>query len=128
MEMLLSLAAEFALVIIAVSAVQFLVLVFRNSRRPAWLRHSFIESTAVITIVMGITLTVAILASGLIASGINVMVSLAIATVLPIAVAIANWRIFRVGERLRRADAGASPFASLSAAPQSGDPTQAASA
>jgi hypothetical protein len=128
MEIILSLAFEIALVVIAVGIVQFLVLVFRNTHRPQWLRSSFVESTAVIAIVMGITLSVAILATGLMGSGLNVFVALVVAMGVPLVVALTIWRIFRIGERLRRADAGGSPFAPLSDAPQGTDPTQPASA
>ena len=127
MQSILSLAVEFMLVAITVSIIQFLVLVFRNPRRPQWLRHSFVESAAVICIVMGITVAVAILASGLIGAGSNVFVSLVVSALVPLTVAFGNWRLFQVGERLRRAEAGASPFASLSDARQSADPVQPAS-
>jgi hypothetical protein len=127
MQSILSLAVEFMLVVITVSIIQFLVLVFRNPRRPQWLRGSFIESAAVICIVMGITVAVAILASGLIGAGLNVFVSLVVSALVPLAVAFGNWRLFQVGERLRHAEAGASPFASLSDTRQSADPTQPAS-
>jgi hypothetical protein len=127
MQTILSLAVEFALVAITVSVIQFLVLVFRNPRRPQWLWSSFIESAAVICIVMGITVAVAILASGLIGAGLNVFASLVVSALVPITVAFGNWRAFQVGERLRRAEAGASPFASLSDARQSADPVQPAS-
>jgi hypothetical protein len=76
---------------------------------------------------MGVTLSVAILASGLIGAGLNVFVSLVVSALVPITVAFGNWRAFQVGERLRRAEAGASPFASLSDARQSADPVQPAS-
>jgi drug/metabolite transporter (DMT)-like permease len=128
MQTILSLAVEFVLVAIAVSNIQLLVLVFRNPLRPEWLRHSFVESTAVICIVMGITLSIAILASGLIASGMNVFVSLVLSTTWPFVVAIANWRVFRIGERLRRADMGASPFGSSSSMTPVADPARRASA
>jgi hypothetical protein len=127
MQTILSLAGEFVLVAITVSVIQFLVLVFRNPRRPQWSRGSFIESTAVICIVMGITVAVAILASGLIGAGSNVFVSLVVSALVPLTVAFGNWRVFQVGERLRRAEAGASPFASLTDTRQSADPAQPAS-
>jgi len=127
MQSILSLAVEFILVAITVSVIQFLVLVFRNPRRSQWLRHSFIESSAVICIVMGVTLSVAILASGLIGAGLNVFVSLVVSALVPITVAFGNWRVFQVGERLRCAEAGESPFASLSDTRQSADPVLPAS-
>jgi hypothetical protein len=127
MQSILSLTVEFALVAITVSAIQFLVLLFRNPRRPQWLRGSIIESAAVICIVMGITVAVAILASGLIGAGLNVFVSLVVSAIVPLAVAFGNWRLFQVGERLRHAETGASPFAPLSDKRQSADPAQPAS-
>jgi drug/metabolite transporter (DMT)-like permease len=77
---------------------------------------------------MGITLSIAILTSGLIASGTNVFVSLVLSAAWPFVVAIASWQVFRIGERLRRADMGASPFGASSSTPPVVDPARRASA
>jgi hypothetical protein len=113
MQTLFSLILEIALVAITVSIIQLLVLVFRNAHRPQWLRHGFAESVAVIGIVMGITLSVATLVAGLVGAGVNVFVTLVVAAMVPLAVAFVNDRLFRVRDRLRRAETGASPFAPL---------------
>jgi hypothetical protein len=113
MQTIVSLIVELAFVAIVVSAIQLLVLVFRNPHRPQWLRYGGTEAIAVLIIVAGVTLSIATLVSGLVGAGVNVFASLIIAAVTPIAVAIANQRIFQVRKRLRRTDAGESPFAPL---------------
>lgn len=117
MQTTLSLVFELVFVAATVSIIQLLVLAFRNPHRPQWLRGGFAESVAVLGIVMGLTLSTAMLIAGLVGSGANVFVSLVIAALVPFAVAFVNARLFHLRERLRRAEAGASPFTPFSANP-----------
>src|SRR5690606_12681976 len=119
---------ELAFVAIVVSAIQLLVLIFRNPYRPHWLRYGGTEAVAVLLIVAGITLSVATLVTGLVGAIGNVFASLIIAAFIPIAVAMVNQRVFRIGERLRLSDAGASPFGPLADGDVHSDPTSPASA
>lgn len=128
MQTIISLIAELVFVAIVVSAVQLLVLIFRNPQRPRWLRYGGTEAIAVLFIVAGFTLSIATLVSGLVGAGVNVFVSLILAAAVPIAVAIVNQRVFRIGERLRRSDAGASPFGPLADGEPQPVPTSRASA
>lgn len=115
MSIIASLAVELAAMAAVVSGIQFFVLAFRNPHRPAWLRAPIVESVAVVTIVMTITLSVSTLVAGMIGAGLNVFAALAAGAALPLAVAFINERLFRVRARLRQADAGQSPFQPLPA-------------
>lgn len=128
MQTIVSLVFELFFVAATVSIIQLLVLAFRNPHRTQWLRRGFTESVAVLGIVMGLTLSVAMLIAGLVGSGANVFISLVIAALVPFAVAFVNERVFHLRERLRRAEAGASPFAPLFANPSRPSSTQDASA
>lgn len=128
MQTIVSLIVELAFVAIVVCAIQFIVLVFRNPHRPQSLRYGGTEAVAVLFIVAAVTLSIATLVSGLVGAGVNVFASLIIAAIVPIAVAIANQRLFKIGERLRRSDAGVSPFAPLDGGRPGSDPTPQASA
>ncbi len=106
----ISILAELIVTAGVVCATQFLVLAFRNPHRHAWLRTTFAESVAVIGIVMGLALTISLLISTLVGSGVNVLVAMGIGIAVPVAVALLNERLFHLRARLRRADAGQSPF------------------
>jgi hypothetical protein len=128
MQTIVSLIVELAFVAIVVSAIQLLVLIFRNPHRPQWLRYGGTEAVAVLLIVAGVTLSIATLITGLVGAIGNVFASLIIAAIIPIAVAMVNQRIFRIGERLRRSDAGVSPFGPLADGHVHPDPASPASA
>src|SRR5690606_2348484 len=83
MQSILSLTLEFVFVVALVSAIQLLVLIFRNPHRPQWLRQSLVESVAVIGIVSGLTLSMASLVAGLVGTGANVFVSLILTVAAP---------------------------------------------
>lgn len=103
-------AIEFVAVAAVVSAIELIVLLFRNPLRPRWLRTSLAESVAVLAIVMGLTFVLATFISGMIGAGLNVFVALVAGVCIPVLVAVVNERLFGIRERLRRADAGQSPF------------------
>jgi len=124
MQTIFSLIVELVFVAAVVGVIQVLVLMFRNPHRPSWLRQSLTESVAVIGIVMGLTLSMASLVAGLVGVGGNVFVSLILTAAVPFAVALVNERLFRLRERLRRAETGKSPFAPLADQAHPVDPAQ----
>jgi hypothetical protein len=122
MEYVFSLLAEFVTVVAVVSGIQFAILAFRNPLRSPWLRTGLSESVIVVAIVGGLSFSVAMLITGIIGTGIHVIPGVILGVLLPLAVAFANERIFGVRERLRRADAGQSPFGPLTKGDASGRP------
>ena len=118
MSTLALLLAETAILIAVVSAIQLTVLVFRNPFRPAWLKMSGTDAVAAVAIAAGVSIATAGEIAGLIAAGVNAFAAIGITVALSVGVGVFNWRVFRCGERLRRADAGQSPFGPLPAAPK----------
>lgn len=110
MSLFASLIGELVALAAVVSGIQFAVLAFRNPLRAAWLRTSLAESVTVVTIVGALTLTVALVISGLVALGTNIFVAIAGGLLLPIAIGYANDRLFSLRARLKLCDAGRSPF------------------
>ena len=115
---LLPLLAHTAVLIAVVSAIQLTVLAFRNPLRPAWLKKAGADTLAAVAIAAGLSLAVAFEIAGLVAAGINAFAAVGIAAALCFGVASFNWRRFHCGDRLRRADAGHSPFAPPPPAPK----------
>jgi len=113
MNTLLALVVYIVALIAAVSVFQLTVLAFRNPFRPTWLNKAGAESIAATANVGSLSVSTAFEIAGLIAAGFNAFFALAITMALIFGVVIFNWHIFRYGERLRRADAGHSPFEPL---------------
>ena len=113
MNALTLLLAETAILIAVISAIQLTVLAFRNPLRPAWLKMAGADALAAVAIAAGISIATAGEIAGLIAAGVNAFAAIGITVALCVGVAFFNWRVFRCGDRLRRTDAGHSPFGPL---------------
>jgi hypothetical protein len=118
MEFVFSLLAEIVAVVIVVSGIQFTVLAFRNPHRPQWMRSGLSEALIVLAIVTGISFSVAMLISGLENAGVHVIPAVIAGVLFPLAVVLANEKIFGIRKRLRWAADGQSPFRSQAAARQ----------
>lgn len=113
MDLIATLLMEILALIGTVLFIGLLVLVFRNPHRPQWLRTDFVQTNVAVVLVGVSCLSVAYLIKGLVGVGIDVFTSIGISLALPVAVGIAAARLTDFRERLRRADAGESPFYGL---------------
>jgi len=113
MMAILTAFVETAALIAVVSGIQLAVLAFRNPLRPHWLRVTGSDNFASMLIATSLAFAVGFEISGLVAAGLNPAMAMGLTVGLVFGVGIFNWRAFRCGERLRRADAGLSPFAAL---------------
>jgi hypothetical protein len=118
MNTLLPLLAHTAVLIAVISAVQLTVLAFRNPLRPSWLKRPVADTLAAVAIAAGLSLAAAFEIASLVAAGVNAFAAIGITAALCFGVAYFNWRVFHCGDRLRRADAGHSPFGPPPAAPK----------
>jgi hypothetical protein len=101
--------------IAVISAMQLALLAFRNPLRSEWLKKAGADTVTCVAMTAGLSFATAYEIAGLIAAGANVFVAIGVTIALIFGVALFNWRVFRFGERLRRADAGHSPFEHLHA-------------
>lgn len=98
-------------------------LILRNPLGPQILQTDFAAQTA------GLVLTAAILAiavyahQGFVATGLDAATAAAAVTAVIGLSIVLFWKAFRVGERLKRADEGRSPFGRLRDPSQSGQPS-----
>ena len=98
------------LMVALIGLLQLTVLVFRNPYRPAWLRTSTAETWTTIAGVSLFSLSLCYQIASLIAAGLPTLFAIAGVPVFVVTVAVLMWRRSRCGDRLRRADAGLSPF------------------
>jgi hypothetical protein len=110
MNSLSTLVASTAVLIAVFGAIQFVVLAFRNPFRPAWLKRKSMDNLAGLGITTASTIAFGYEIVALVAIGLHPIVALAVVSVFVLVVMVAIWRVFGCGERLRRADAGLSPF------------------
>lgn len=115
MNTLFAVIADTAILVAVVSAIQLTVLAFRNPLRPDWLRMRGADNLASMAIAAALAFAMGLEITGLSAAGLNSFAAICLTVALILGVAIFNWRVFRCGERLRRADGGLSPFTRLDA-------------
>jgi len=101
---------ELGMVIGTVLLIEFLVLLFRNPHRSKWLRSDFAQTTAALLLVAVSCLVFAMFMTGLLGAGLDVFAALPIAVAIPVVVVFVSMKLVGFRERLRRADAGLSPF------------------
>lgn len=111
MNTLIQILPETVLLAAIAGAIQLVTLAFRNPFRPDWLRRDWVGSAAAIAIAAAISLGLGVMVTGVLAAGFGAGAAVAFTLAIGFAAAYAIWRGFGVGERLRRADAGQSPFA-----------------
>jgi hypothetical protein len=104
---------EAAVIVAIIGAILFTVLAFRNPMRPKWLRGDAIAVAASLAIAAMVCFGIGNMISGGIEAGFDVGTALVLTIVVCIVAGYAMVRGFRIGERLRRSDAGESPFYSV---------------
>ena len=110
MNTLLPLADEFVGLIVVCGATLLTGLVMRNPHAPQLLRREFAAQAASLVLTAMLLFFVAYAYQGFIAVGLGpIIAALAVAGVLTVSTLV-FWKVLRVGERLRRADSGRSPF------------------
>lgn len=115
MELALALAVGIVSVVTFVAVAALLVVVFRNPFSPAWLKRDGPAITASVLMSGAVAGVTGLTISSLVGAGLH-MISAAILTIALFTLSgIAVGRLFHVRERLRRADAGQSPFGRIAA-------------
>lgn len=110
MRSVIQILPEVAVVVLIVGAILFTGLAFRNPFRSAWLRRDMMSVAAALAISGAVCFGTGYMVSGAIAAGFDVGTALALTLAVFIVAGYAIVRFFDIGERLRRADAGQSPF------------------
>lgn len=101
---------EAAIIVVIIGAILFTVLAFRNPQRPGWMQGDAMPIAASLAIAAIVCFGIGNMISGGIAAGFGVATAFGLTIAVCIGAAYAMVRGFRIGERLRRSDAGESPF------------------
>lgn len=104
------LLAESAALVVAVGFFQWCVLVLRDPERPPWLRGLLVEPAFYIGLSTLLSVLLALEMSGLMSLGLGPLGAMAPAFALAGVAWFAIWRLFGIGDRLTRANSGASPW------------------
>lgn len=107
---LLAALGETITLVAVVAGIIFCVLAFRNPFRSAWMKRGGIDNLAATGIATALAFAVGFQISGLVAAGLPAVYAMGFTVALILVTAFLVIRLFGVGERLRRADAGESPF------------------
>jgi hypothetical protein len=91
-------------------AIQLTLLAFRNPMRPRWLRGTPAETWATVGMIMSFSVVFGYLMQGLVMAGIPVAAAVVGVPLYVLALSFVLWRLIGGRERLRRAEAGQSPF------------------
>ena len=117
MNLFLTQSVELAGLVAAIGAIMFAILSMRNPFAPRWMRTDVAAEAASLALVGVISLAVAFALKGLIAAGLNFFGAAGVIFGIIVVATVLLWTIFRVGERLKRADHGRSPFEELEPRP-----------
>ena len=101
---------EVAAVIAIVGAILFTGLAFRNPLRPKWLQRDSMSVAAALGIAAAVCFGAGYMIAGAVAAGFGVATAIGMTVAAFGGAGYAIVRGFHIGERLRRADAGQSPF------------------
>ena len=101
---------EIAVVIAIVAAILFIGVAYRKPFRPKWLYRDSASTAAALAISAAVCFGAGYMIAGSIAAGLGVATAIGLTVALFLGSGYVMWRVFEVGERLRRADAGQSPF------------------
>ena len=113
MQMLLGAPVALAGLVATVAAILGMLLVLRNPHRPRWMQSEFAAQAASLVLV---TATAGCVAYAMIVfQGLGHSLTIAAGTTFGVMFAAGYllWRIFHIGLRLKRADAGHSPFEAI---------------
>ena len=101
---------EITVVVAVVAAILFIGVAYRNPFRPQWMYRDSASTAAALAISSAVCFGAGYMIAGSIAAGLGVATAIGLTVALFLGSAYVIWRVFEVGERLRRADAGQSPF------------------
>ena len=101
---------EAAIVVVIIGATLFMVLAFRNPLRSKWLRGDTTATAASLVIAAAACFGIGNMISGAVSAGFGAATALVITLAICAGAGYALMRGLQIGERLRRADAGESPF------------------
>jgi hypothetical protein len=101
---------EVAVVVAIVGAILFTGLVFRNPFRSKWLQRESMSVAAALGIAAAVCFGAGTMIAGAVAAGFGVAAAIVLTIAAFGGAGYAIVRGFHIGERLRRADAGQSPF------------------
>lgn len=110
MPSLIQILPETAVIFVIAGAILLTGLVFRNPFRPRWLHRDSASTLAALAISAAVCFGAGYFIAGTFAAGFDIAVVLVLTPAVFLAAGYAIWRGFDIGERLRRADAGQSPF------------------
>ncbi len=111
-------AAISSLGLVAISALVLLtMLILRNPDLPEPLQNEAAAHAASLVLTTGVLVAVIYATSGLVAAELHYSVIIVVITGVLAGSAYVFWKLFNVGDRLARADAGQSPFARRTKAP-----------
>lgn len=110
MSSILQILSEVAVVAALVGAILFTGLAFRNPSRARWLHRDSAATGAALAISASVCFGAGYMIAGSIAAGWSVATAIGLTIAAFLGSGFAIWRVFEIGERLRRADAGLSPF------------------
>ena len=106
----LQILPEMAVVVAIVAAILFTGVAYRNPSRPRWMYRDSASTAASLAISAAVCFGAGYMIAGGIAAGLGVATAIGLTIAVFLGAGIVIWRLFDVGERLRRADAGQSPF------------------
>ena len=106
----LQILPEMAVVVAIVAAILFAGVAYRNPFRPRWMDRDWASTAAALAISSAVCFGAGYMIAGSISAGLGVPTAVGLTVALFLAAGYVIWRLFDVGERLRRADAGQSPF------------------
>ena len=112
MSKLFQILPEIALLVGVFGAMLFVILVFRDPTRPTWLRWNWVAVAASIAIAAAFTVALGTMIAASVSAGFGVGSAILLTVAIAGAAGYAMVRGFNLGERLRRCDAGQSPFSS----------------
>lgn len=110
MSSIIQILPEVAVVVALVGTILFTGLAFRNPLRASWLHRDSASTAAALAISSAVCFGAGYMIAGSIAAGLGVATAIGLTIAAFLGSGYVMWRFFDVGERLRRADAGQSPF------------------
>jgi len=115
MSKLFQILPEIAVLVGVIGAILFVVLVFRDPSRPQWLRWNWVAIAASIAVAAVFTVALGVMIAASVSAGFGVGSAILLTVAIAGAAGYAMVRGFNIGARLRRCDAGQSPFSSRAA-------------
>ena len=110
MNTLFQILPEMAAVVAIVFGILFTVLSFRDPFRPQWMQRNWTAVAASLLIAVAVSFGLGLMISGAVSAGIPAGYAILLALAVAGGSGLALVRVLAIGERLRRCDAGQSPF------------------